>query len=181
MCLIFVPFAVVRTWAAPSICWGPTGGLCLMSMHAGMHWNPTAKTRRGKLLLRAGAALVCLYGGIAFVRRDIGTYLLLKSHFVFFNYEEPLALFLFDYLSVIALFAILGCHLSKILKRPQKYMIRCQAWIAALIAIVVVVNIIRTGPMFTLLPLAPRSSRWSGAPVPATTALTPWAASSTVR
>lgn len=39
------------------------------------------------------------------------------------------------------------------LDKAKKFMIRCQAWIAALIAIVVV-NIICTGPMFTLLSTA---------------------------
>lgn len=96
---------------------GAYWGLCLMSMHAGMHWNRKAVPRRGKILLRAGAVLVGIYGIAAFVRRDVGTYMLLKSHFVFFNYEEPLALFLFDYLSIMALFAILGYSLKEVLKR----------------------------------------------------------------
>lgn len=98
---------------------GAYWGLCLMSMHAGMHWNRKARTRRGEFLLRAGAVLAAVYGGSAFVHRDIGTYMLLKTHFVFFNYEEPLALFLTDYLSVMALFAILGFCLKEILKQPR--------------------------------------------------------------
>ena len=96
---------------------GAYWGLCLISMHAGMHWNRKAAARRGKILLRAGVVLVSIYGIAAFVRRDVGTYMLLKSHFVFFNYEEPLALFLFDYLSIMALFAILGYSLKEVLKR----------------------------------------------------------------
>lgn len=97
---------------------GAYWGLCLMSMHAGMHWNRKAATRRGKMLLRAGAVPVVIYGIAAFLRRDVGTYMLLKSHFVFFNYEEPLVLFLFDYLSIMALFAILGYALKEMVKRP---------------------------------------------------------------
>ena len=50
----------------------------------------------------------------------------------------------------LALIATIAClKLSK----PTKFLIRTQSWIAALIAIVVVVNIICTGPMFTLLSL----------------------------
>lgn len=96
---------------------GAYWGLCLMSMHAGMHWSKKARTRRGKLLLRAGAALAAAHGGFAFVRRDIGNYMLLKTHFVFFNYEEPLVLFLADYLSIMALFAILGFCLKEVKKQ----------------------------------------------------------------
>lgn len=97
---------------------GAYWGLCLMSLHAGMHWNRTAKTRRGKLLLRAGAAMAAGYGAFAFVRRDFWVYMRLKSHFVFFNYEEPLTLFLLDYLAIMLLFAILGYALKECLKRP---------------------------------------------------------------
>ena len=39
------------------------------------------------------------------------------------------------------------------LSKPTKFLIRTQSWIAALIAIVVVANIICTGPMFTMLSL----------------------------
>ena len=52
----------------------------------------------------------------------------------------------------LAVIATVAC-----LKLPKKtkFLIRTQSWIAALIAIVVVVNIICTGPMFTLLSLSP--------------------------
>lgn len=50
----------------------------------------------------------------------------------------------------LALIATIAClKLSK----PTKFLIRTQSWIAALIAIVVVANIICTGPMFTMLSL----------------------------
>ena len=56
-------------------------------------------------------------------------------------------------IGVILALAILATVACLKLARHQKFMIRCQAWIAALIAIVVVVNIICTGPMYTLLSL----------------------------
>ena len=45
--------------------------------------------------------LYAAYGIVAFVRRGVGLYLLLRSHFVFFDYAEPPVLFLSDYLTVM--------------------------------------------------------------------------------
>lgn len=50
----------------------------------------------------------------------------------------------------LAVIATVGCIK---LPRKTKFLIRTQSWIAALIAIAVVVNIICTGPMYTLLSL----------------------------
>lgn len=43
---------------------------------------------------------------------NVGLYLLLKSHFVFFDYSEPLALFLLDYLTVMGLFVAIGYFIN---------------------------------------------------------------------
>ena len=61
-----------------------------------------------------------LYGAITFCRRSIGDYLLLKSHFVFYDLSEPAARFLLDYLSVMALLVLIGYYLSRLLHRHQK-------------------------------------------------------------
>lgn len=46
---------------------------------------------------------------------NVGLYLLLKSHFVFFDYSEPLALFLLDYLTVMGLFVAIGYFINTLL------------------------------------------------------------------
>lgn len=56
-------------------------------------------------------------------------------------------------IGVILVLAVIATVACLKLARHQKFMIRSQVWIAALIAIVVVVNSICTGPMFTLLSL----------------------------
>lgn len=56
-------------------------------------------------------------------------------------------------IGVILALAVIATAARLKLAKHQKFMIRCQTWIAALLAIVVVVNIICTGPMFTLLSL----------------------------
>ena len=65
------------------------------------------------------AALVAAYGAYAFVKRDFGEFLLLRVHFVFFDFDEPLALFLLDYVAIFLFFAVLGYYVSKIMRQQQ--------------------------------------------------------------
>ena len=99
-------------------------GFCIMSLHLGLHWGMVLAAGRrlvqsppswGKVVLRFGEALICLWGIYAFTRRELGTYLLLQTAFVFFDFEEPLALFFLDYLAIMGLFAIAGYYGQKLL------------------------------------------------------------------
>lgn len=99
-------------------------GFVLMSLHLGMHWNMVLTMMRKHLTpfkprtwcLRLLAYLWAAYGAVAFIRRDVGLYLLLKSHFVFFDYSEPLIAFLLDYLAVMGLFVAVGFLLLHVIK-----------------------------------------------------------------
>ena len=96
-------------------------GFVLMSLHLGLHWNMLLTMVRKNLkpnrvrtwILRIVGYLAAAYGIAAFIRRDVGFYLLLQSHFVFFDYTEPLILFLLDYLAVMGLFVLLGYGLKR--------------------------------------------------------------------
>lgn len=96
----------------------------LMSIHLGLHWTMimgiVGKGRNKSAIrivfLRGIAIAIAIYGAYAFFARQIGTYMLLQSHFVFFDYEEPLMLFLLDYVAVMGFFVFIGHYLSKILK-----------------------------------------------------------------
>ena len=98
-------------------------GFVLMSLHLGMHWNKFLTMARKHLrpnkirtwVLKIAGYLFAAYGVIAFVRRDVGLYLLLKSHFVFFDYSEPLITFLLDYLAVMGLFVTIGYFMNMLL------------------------------------------------------------------
>ncbi len=100
-------------------------GFVLMSLHLGIHWNMMLSIARKNLkksllriwILRIAGYLFVAYGIVAFARRDVGTYLLLRSHFVFFDYSEPMAFFLIDYLSVMALFVMVGYWAMIAIKR----------------------------------------------------------------
>ena len=105
-------------------------GFVFMSLHLGLHWGGIMGMARKltkkpskirKWTLRGMAAFVAAYGAYAFVKRDFGKYLFLRYHFVFFDFEEPLALFLLDYVAIFSCFTLLGYYFSKILRqKPSK-------------------------------------------------------------
>lgn len=102
------------------------GGYILMSVHLGFHWGMMIgivkkhfqkQQKRTVWGLRLAALLLAGYGVFAFIKRDIGNYMVLKHHFVFFNFEEPLIFFLLDYIAVMALFVFVGHYVSILFKR----------------------------------------------------------------
>ena len=105
-------------------------GFVFMSLHLGLHWSVimgmarklTKKSSRPcKWILRMTAALIAGYGAYAFIKRDFGNYMLLRYHFVFFDFEEPLALFLLDYAAIMGLFVCVGYYISVLLMRNRSY------------------------------------------------------------
>lgn len=102
------------------------GGYILMSVHLGFHWGMMIgivkkhfqkQQKRTVWGLRLAALLLAGYGVFAFIKRDIGNYMVLKHHFVFFDFEEPLIFFLSDYIAVMALFVFVGHYVSILFKR----------------------------------------------------------------
>ena len=100
-------------------------GFVCMSLHLGLHWSMMLAMARKHLqpsplrtwCLRLIGWLWALYGAFAFHRRGVGLYLLLRSHFVFYNYSEPVIFFLIDYLSVMAMFTLIGYYISQGIKK----------------------------------------------------------------
>ena len=108
-----------------------------MSLHLGLHWGMMlgavrklfAKPEAEKYwkaktwITRLLGAAIAAYGLGAFVRRDLLSYMLLRVHFVFFDYEQPLILFFADHLAVMGLFVFLGHAAGQCLRRcgqPKK-------------------------------------------------------------
>ena len=104
---------------------GAYWGFVLMSVHIGLHWNAMLghlrKSMKGSKWLRITARTLCAgisaYGVYAFITRHLGDYMLLKTQFVFFNFDEPIVLFLLDYAAIMVLFATIGYYLSKLLAK----------------------------------------------------------------
>lgn len=104
-------------------------GLGVMSLHLGLHWNiAVAMTGRlwkspsviRKWMARFVAVVIAGYGLYAFYRRQIGDYLLMRMHFVFYDYEEGVFPFLIDYLAVMILIAFIGYYGELFLKKTGK-------------------------------------------------------------
>lgn len=96
-------------------------GFAFMSLHLGMHWsmilsliNRTIwKNERAvwrTIGSKVAVMVLCCYGVYAFIKRQLGDYMLLKTEFVFFDFGEPLLFFLADYAAVIFLFACFGYY-----------------------------------------------------------------------
>lgn len=127
--LTFLKISGGQSWARNIHMLSAYWGLCIISLHLGIHWSTmTAMAKRlfkkpfavGRWIARAVGALIAGYGVYAFIKRDIGNYMLLKYHFVFFDFDEPLILFLLDYIAVMGLLVFAGHYLSVILKRIGK-------------------------------------------------------------
>lgn len=78
-------------------------GLIIMSLHLGMHWNM--------------AVILAVYGVYALIKRQVGDYLLMKMHFVFYDYTESVLFFMADYLAVMILIAFVGYYASLLMKK----------------------------------------------------------------
>lgn len=115
--LAFLPIKGGRSWARNLHMVSAYWGYVLMSVHLGFHWSmimgmagklfpkPSAVRKwTGRILALAIAG----YGIYAFVKRDIGVYMILRSHFVFFDYDEPRIFFYLDYIAVMGLFVFMG-------------------------------------------------------------------------
>ena len=104
-------------------------GLVVMSFHLGFHWN-IAVAMAGRLwehpsvirkwAARSVATTIAGYGLYAFYKRQIGEYLLMRMHFVFYDYEEGVFPFLIDYLAVMILIAFIGYYGGLFLKKTGK-------------------------------------------------------------
>ena len=102
-------------------------GFALMSIHLGLHWGmlmgiakkitgikETSRIRT--VFLRIIAILLAAYGIYAFWQRKNGSYMLLKTQFVFFDFDEPLSLFFADQLAIMGMFVCVGHYVSKLLQ-----------------------------------------------------------------
>ena len=102
-------------------------GFILLSAHLGLHWGillgAVRKAGGNKVpsalrttVLRVLAAGISAYGVFAFLRHHIADYLFLRSHFVFFDYEQPPVLYILDLLAMMGLWIALSYYLGRALR-----------------------------------------------------------------
>lgn len=104
-------------------------GFVVMSLHIGIHWGMVV-SMTGRLfkkpsvsrkwLVKAAGVLIPCYGVYAFYKRQIGDYLLMRMHFVFYDYSEKVIFFILDYMAAMSLIVFIGYYFSKYLKYITK-------------------------------------------------------------
>lgn len=106
-----------------------TDAFVLMSMHISLHfhtmtgmvWKKISKSNRVFIIiLRVVGATISAYGLYVFLSRKIPDYMLLKTHFVFFDFSESILFFIFNYVSMMVLFGTIGYYVAKMLRRIDK-------------------------------------------------------------
>ena len=125
----FLPLSGGAYWARTIHMQGAYWNFVLMSLHLGLHWSMVLAVIRRltgpaggmkTAVLRGMAGAFAGFGIFAFLRREVGAYLLGQIQFAFFDFEEPLALFFLDYLAIMGLFVWVGHYLGMLLRRlPQ--------------------------------------------------------------
>ena len=110
-------------------------GFVLMSLHLGIHWGmllgmvkrawkPEWDIKKGNIVFPVLGAVIALYGLTVFIRRNLLTYMLLRTQFVFLDFNEPVPLFYVDYLAMMGTFIFLAYYASRFFrgmsgKNPQ--------------------------------------------------------------
>lgn len=96
-------------------------GFVLMSMHLGLHWGMMMNlikkadgmenaSKIKKFILWGLAGITAIYGAYAFVKNDILSYMLLKNQFVFFDFEQPVMLFFWEYIAMMGLWTLVSFY-----------------------------------------------------------------------
>lgn len=127
--LSFLPISGGRSFARRLHMLASYWGFVLMSLHLGLHWSMMMGMAKKAVkksfavrtwVLRILASAIAGYGVFAFVKREIASYMLLKTQFVFFDFDQPLIFFLLDYVAVMGLFVFIGHYLAELLKRCSR-------------------------------------------------------------
>ena len=106
-------------------------GFVLMALHLGLHWGMFLgmarkalklrhPSRVRKVLLPILGAGIAVYGFTVFIRRNLLTYMLLQTEFVFLDFSEPIPLFYLDYLAMTGTFIFLAYYISMLLRKLSK-------------------------------------------------------------
>ena len=99
-------------------------GFLLMGVHIGLHWGMIMGMARRMFgvtktssirswVLRAVIVVICVFGIFTFGKHNLADYMFLRTQFVFFDTEQPLVLFLAEYLSMLGLWICVGWRLRR--------------------------------------------------------------------
>lgn len=114
------PMATARTMHLAASYWG----FVMMSLHAGLHWGiimgMTRKFKKKKSQIsvwisRLAALAIAGYGLFCFISADIPSYMLLKNHFVFFDFEQSAVSVFAEYAAMMGFWIFAGHYFIKVI------------------------------------------------------------------
>lgn len=96
-------------------------GFILIGVHLGMNWSfvvsKISKTinTQGVLVkaLKILVLAIAIYGIFAFYKRGVFDYLFLRTHFLNVDFNDTLVTYMFDYVSIMVLFGLIGFYLKR--------------------------------------------------------------------
>ena len=126
----FLPSIGGMSFARRLHMFGAYGGFLFMSLHIGLHWNMLYRQFQMLARIKEGykahctlnfvvGAIIAGYGAIVLKQRELFTYLLLQTEFVFFDYEESKIMFYIDYLSMMGLCIFIVHYCMKLWQRKS--------------------------------------------------------------
>lgn len=103
-------------------------GFVIMALHLGLHWGiftglgkRVFRIQKSSLLCNTAVLLVsaaiAVYGVIAFLRRNLLTYLLVQTQFVFLDFGESRVLFYLDYLAMMGTCIFFSHYAGRLLRK----------------------------------------------------------------
>lgn len=116
--------ALVRQMHMAASYWG----FVLMGVHFGFHWSMVVGMT-GKVagerkipksiiwIFRIMAVAVAGYGSVCFYKADIFSYMTLKNHFVFFDFEQSVVSVFLEYIAMMGLWVFIGYYSMKGMSR----------------------------------------------------------------
>ena len=126
--LAFLPIHGGAGWARTVHLLCGYWGFLLMGLHLGLHWavvigiwgKPLKSSAARAWACRLAGLLAAAYGAYAFVKRGLPGYLFLQNQFVFFDFSEPVPLFLLDHSAMMGLFVWVGHSLAQLARKVHR-------------------------------------------------------------
>ena len=95
-------------------------GIVLMGIHIGMHWGMIAG-RVQNIWAKIFAVIFCGWGMYEFLYYGIADYLILRSHFVFLDYDKNPALILLENTAMLGMWVLIGHQAGQLAARPKNW------------------------------------------------------------
>ncbi len=119
---------ISKAWARETHMTASYAGFLLMGFHTGLHYGMIlgmirkafSVTKRNAVrtwILRGIVFLIAIYGVYALYTRKFMDYISQKVMFAFFNYDEPVILFVLDYAAIMGLMIGIAYYVQRFLQR----------------------------------------------------------------